>query len=166
MKLIGSRVFFDQFWQQTCKNKTSMQNQILCIVQQIGPELILQFVRLYSVYTTVVKHHQSEIIWVGGNRKNSSAGADSPDTCRTRSSSWQSWNQHKFLVFWWLWEQHTRFNTRLNIWVAIWRCVALPRPLNLQSIANLWTNGLQNCKNLGSSAIACRSHHFQGKQIC
>lgn len=74
--------------------------------------------------------------------------------------------QHKFLVFWWLWEQHTRFNTRLNIWVAIWRCVALPRPLNLQNIANLWTNGLQNCKNLGSSAIACRSHHFVGKQIC
>lgn len=57
MKLIGSRVFFDQLWQQTC------ENQILCIVQQIGPELILQFVRLYGVFfSTVVKHHQSEII--------------------------------------------------------------------------------------------------------
>lgn len=35
---------FDQLWQQTC------ENQILCIVQQIGPELILQFVRLHDVF--------------------------------------------------------------------------------------------------------------------
>lgn len=48
---------------------------------------VCTFVRCF--FSTVVKHHQSEIIWVGGfeDRKNSSAGADSPDTCRTRSSS-------------------------------------------------------------------------------
>lgn len=160
MKLIGSRVLIN-FGSKPVKTRYSV----------LSSKSAQNW--YYSLYVCTMflffNCRETSPIWDYLSGWHSSAGAASPDTWdifRTRSSSWQSWNQHKFLVFWWLWEQHTRFNTRLNIWVAIWRCVALPRPLNLQNIANLWTNGLQNCKNLGSSAIACRSHHFVGKQIC
>lgn len=79
MKLIGSRVLIN-FGSKPVKTRYSVLS---------SKSAQNWYYSLYSVYTTVVKHHQSEIIWVGGfeDRKNSSAGADSPDTCRTRSDN-------------------------------------------------------------------------------